>query len=696
MKKIAWSFMRAFVLSAFAAASFSGPASAEAGSTSNASTFVIPGNTPAFISQAKDLGAVDPSTVITVTAWLKLQNQMQLDALVQQQQRKGSPNYRKWITQDQFNASFGATSKEANAVQNFLKAKNLTIDVVAENNMYVRAYGTVQDVQAAFHVSIHNYSFAGKTYRSNSADPSINDASGAFIAAILGMEDYGFEPQIILRSGFDGTPAAGIPLSEIAPDGLFFEGQAFRPPEMDTFIGGGNTATYTGNRYGADITNTNLGHLPPQGYSVDEVQTAYNLKPLYQASLDGSGQTIVIVDAYGSPTIAQDAAVFSQIYGLPPVNLQIVNSPGLLNKTSTAAQIWAEETTLDVEWAHAIAPGAKIALVIATNPFDRNRTGQLSPLIEAINYAVVHHLGNTISNSWGLIEYFFTPAALYEGERVFQMAAVQGIDVNFATGDYGDEAVIFGFTAVSYPASSPYVTAIGGTSLALNPDNSIMFQTGWGNNATLITDVSPSGGAIADDNPPLIPPVEFGFIFGSGGGLSHNFAKPSFQSGLPGTRRLVPDISWLADPLTGVETIITINGQLFVQTAGGTSLACPMFSGLMAIAAQKAGHGLGQAAPLVNNLTASAVTDIVPVGSPDNVTGVVSGLINTSYSADFLAAPLNGTTTYFSALWDSPFFDQWFVLTFGTDSSLKVTPGWDNVTGVGTPNGMNFINAITQ
>src|SRR4029077_18281105 len=117
-----------------------------------------------------------------------------------------------------------------------------------------------------------------------------------------------------------------------------------------------------------------------------------------------------------------------------------------------------------------------------------------------------------------------------------------------------------------------------------------------------------------------------------------------------------------------------------------------MFSGLMAIAAEKAGHGLGQAAQLVYSLPAGAVSDIVPVGSPNNVTGVING--STIETADALAAPLDGTTTYYSTLFQSPASTRWDVFTFGTDSSLATAVGWDNVTGVGTPNGWNFVNAL--
>jgi subtilase family serine protease len=268
------------------------------------------------------------------------------------------------------------------------------------------------------------------------------------------------------------------------------------------------------------------------------------------------------------------------------------------------------------------------------------------------------------------------------------MAAAQGMDVNFATGDFGDNAAQVGFITVDFPASSPFATAIGGTSLALNPDNTIAFQTGWGNNLTRIAEVAPN-------NAPVNPPLQLGFQGGAGGGASLTFARPSFQSGLnvPGDSRLTPDVAMLADPFTGVEIIETIDGQLSVGVIGGTSLATPMFSGIMAIAAQKAGHGLGQAAPLLYNLPAGAVSDVVAFSSPNNITGTINA---TPFTADQLAAPLVNTTSFYSAIYNSPFSTRWFVLTFGTDSSLVTGPGWDNVTGVGTPNGANFINGITQ
>lgn len=686
-RKTLWRFTRvgAVAITVLSLGSFLA-SSAPALPGSGAGSFSVNSNTPGFVKKAVDQGPVDPTTVISVTVWLKLHNENQLDKLAQQVNQKGSANYHQWLTQSQFNASFSPTSQEANSVQNFLQAHNLTVLTVAENNFFIKVQGTVADIEKAFHVQIDSYNLNGVTYRSNTGDPSINDLSGAHVAAITGMDDYGFEPTFVQPTEANGTPVPMTPLSSL-PNGVFFTGQCFRGVQTQTFTNAATStsATYAGNRFGADITNTALGTLPPCGYAPAELQTAYNLTPLYAAGFDGTGETVVIVDAYGSTTIAQDAEVFSQIYGLPditPSNFQIVKAPGISHNPHGVMRGWDVETSLDVEWVHAVAPKANIALVLATDH---------SSLDEAINYAVIHHLGNSISNSWSSIEGLGNPARFIRDNRILEQAAVQGIDVNFATGDFGDETVRVGFTSVDFPASSPFATAIGGTSLALNPDNTMAFQTGWGNNLTRVAN------RISQGSTPVVPPLNLGFQFGAGGGASGVFARPSFQSGLsqPGTTRLLPDISMLADPFTGAEFIETVNGQLSVGVVGGTSLATPMFTGIMALAAQKAGHGLGQAAQLVYTLPAGAITDVTAFSSVNNVTGTIttpSG--TTNESADQLAAPLGNTTSYYSALYNSPFSTRWFVITFGTDSALTTGPGWDNVTGVGTPDGQNFVNAI--
>ena len=654
--------------------------------------YTIAHDTPGFIKRAQDLGPLDPSRPIAVTVWLKLQNTAQLDRLVQQQRTKGNANYHRWIDQATFDATYAPSAQAVKSFENFAAAHGLSVLYAAGDNAYVKVSGTVAAVEQAFHTRIDSFAFNGRTYYSNTADPNIADASGAHVDAITGLDDFGFAPDVAYPAATEAAVAR--PIAAVAgPNGFFFEGQCFRGLETHTFTSPGVSAKYEGNRYGADITNTDLGHLPPCGYQPSELQAAYGMNALYAHGYDGSGQTIVITDAFGSPTIETDANVFSQLYNLPPLNssnFQIVSAPGTLhfpgNKFFGSPAGWTDEITLDVEWAHAMAPGAKIVLVIAPN------SG--SDLDEAVNFAVVHHYGNTITDSWSGVEGFGNPAQFRRDNRILEEAAVQGIDVNFSSGDSGDFAAAVGFKTVGFPGSSPYATSIGGTSLALNGDDSIAFQTGWGTNLTRIADRVTLG------SPPDNPPIPLGFQFGAGGGASLTFAKPSFQAGLPGTMRRVPDVSMLADPYTGVEIIETVGGQLSVLVIGGTSLASPTFSAMMAIAAQKAGHPLGQAAPLMYQLASSTGTttpiyDVTDVSSAGNVTGAITTASGTQgYSADDLASPLEGTAGYTSAFYNSPFSTRWFVLTFGTDSSLSTGPGWDDVTGVGTPNGAPFVKAV--
>jgi len=202
---------------------------------------------------------------------------------------------------------------------------------------------------------------------------------------------------------------------------------------------------------------------------------------------------------------------------------------------------------------------------------------------------------------------------------------------------------------------------------------------------------------------PIVPPLELGFQFGAGGGRSGFFAKPAFQHALPGTQRLVPDIAFDADPYTGVE-IVCDGASCFglpagsgqqVAVIGGTSVACPMFSALWAIANQGAGAGgLGQAARLLYSLPAGAITDVAAIGSESNVRGSITTTSGTSQlSPAALAQPLDTETPFYSALYNGT-STRWYVITFGTDSSLAAAPGWDDVTGLGTPNGMGFVNAV--
>ncbi|ABF42142.1 physarolisin II [Candidatus Koribacter versatilis Ellin345] len=641
---------------------------------------VLPNNVPKFTASSVDLGPADPTQQITVTMTLASKNASGLQQFVSDIRTPGTGSYHEFLTPALFATKYGAADATLTAVKTFAAANGLTITHTAPNKLVMSLRGTVAAVENAFSVPIHNYKKNGETLRVNVTNPQI---STSLVGKVTGVHiaDFNFKSHAVMPLDPNGKTQKPVPLS-ISPHGLFFASGCFRNPQTITASGGGATATYAGNRYGSDITS-GPPNLPPCGYDVADVYAGYNLWPMYNAGLDGTGETIVIIDAFGSPTIQADANTFSAINGLPALNstnFQVVGA----NAGGNAS--WAGETTLDVEWAHAIAPNAKIVLEVAP-------TNSFVDLFYAEVDAIANHRGIVISNSWGGFE-TFTDSSLRGAFDFIMMEAISvGIDVNFSTGDYGDNVSVLGYADVQYPGSSPFATAVGGTSLALTntKTKTMKFQTGWGNNITRLVD----GTTGAPDDPPLME----GFIFGAGGGNSNVYTKPSWQVGTNQPRRALPDIAWLADPYTGVEIIQTISGSQYIEVIGGTSLAAPMFSGIWAIANQKANTtiGLGDAASQLYSMPSGSIKDVVPFNTANNVRGVLTDAYGTyEESSTTLAAPLAYTRGFYSALYQGASSHSWYDLTFGTDSTLFTKQGWDNVTGWGTPNGLNFVTAIAN
>jgi subtilase family serine protease len=540
--------------------------------------------------------------------------------------------------------------------------------------------GSVAAVQQAFNVTIQRYRNGTQSFRANTADPRIDDPAGALIMAVGGLESTGYthplDQQILMtapRTGPQSSLVGVAPLSKPA-----YTSACFKKSKSETIstLGGDPSATYTGNSY-AGTYDTDIAGC---GYTPPEIQAAYNLTALYAEGYNGAGQTIVIIDWCGSPTIQSDANAFSAKFGLPLLtsnNFSITNYPAPSTCSSEDPEI-----NIDVEWSHAIAPGANIALVVPP-------TADFDDVDSALLYAVENGLGNVISNSYGSEEYY-TPTSIIDTQNnIIESASVLGISANFASGDSGDYT--YGYpqynpASVITPADSPYATAIGGISLGLTKTDGISFQAGWGTNETLLA----SEGYIYD------PPINFGFGFGAGGGPSAIFSKPSWQTGVKGKFRQVPDISWLADPFTGAVIALSepgVSPSPVYTVYGGTSLATPMFSGLWAIADEEYGASLGQAAPTLYTMPSSTILDVTPYGSKTNVKATITAAPGevSSYTAEDLAQPLENSRRFYSVVWNYPLEqDTAYVLTFGTDSSLATKPGWDNVTGLGVPNGQAF------
>jgi subtilase family serine protease len=633
------------------------------GAAATSSRLVIANNTPRFVAGAQKVSDVASSTMIDVTLWLKPHNLSAVDSLIQREYDRNSPLYHHFISREAMGRLVGPTDEEFRTVLKFAEAHKLTAVAKDKYNLFVRVRGTAAAVQDAFSVKLAYVSFKGRTYRVNLNDPAMDEVAGSHIMAIGGLDDVKFEHHNIAQlSAVPGGKAADAVKTQ--RDSVGFSNVCFNGTTTETFTSGGAdpTGTFTGNFY----AKTPAGC----GYTPTDIQTAYGLTALYGNGYNGAGQTIVIVDWCGEETIVNDANAFSKKFGLPPLtssNFSIINYPGQSYCASPDPEI-----NIDVEWSHAIAPGANIILVVPPSP-------TFSDIDAALLYIAQNQIGNITSNSYGAPEIAVSPNELSLQNFILGYGAAEGISNNFSSGDSGDGTGGFpgNPASVSAPANSPNAVAVGGITLSLNSADTILWQGGWGTNETLIAEP----GFVPD------PSITFGFGFGSGGGTSVADLKPKWQSALRGKYRKVPDISWLGDPFTGGVIAITQVGSPgpAYTVYGGTSLACPMFAGLWAIANQAAGTNLGLASPLLYGAPSNTITDIVPVGSTTNVTGILTnGSSTTRENAPSLAQPLEKTKLYVTGIWNYPFTqDLAYVISFGTDTGLYTTPGWDDVTGLG-------------
>lgn len=377
-------------------------------------------------------------------------------------------------------------------------------------------------------------------------------------------------------------------------------------------------------------------------YNPPQFQTAYNEGPLFAHGINGAGTTIVIVDAFGSPTIAADLATFDAQFALPaPPSLQIIAPAGAIpawDPTNANGDVgWAGETTLDVEWAHAMAPGANILLV--ETPVDETEGAAGFPqIVQAENYVVRHHLGDVISQSFGATEQSFASAStLLSLRSAFTNAASHGVTVLAASGDNGaanyldPAATTLSTTAtVGWPASDPLVTAVGGTQLSLDAaGNRLSPDVVW--NDTYSATVQPAFFGNAGPNP-----------LATGGGLSSIFHRPEYQESVAsvvGSARGIPDVSMSA-ACSGLvltyESYPNDPANSGWQLVCGTSEATPLFAGIVALADQVAHHSLGLINPALYELAAHHAPGLVDVTSGNNTVGFSQNATNytvTGYSA---------------------------------------------------------------
>ena len=389
------------------------------------------------------------------------------------------------------------------------------------------------------------------------------------------------------------------------------------------------------------------------GYTAAQLRGAYGMQNAVSHGHNGTGQTVAIIDAYASATIVDDTNALAASQGEPalaagqytetdfgPFDLQDECGP----------DGWNEEESLDVQAVHALAPGANIHYFGAQDC----DTG----IDAAVNFVLQNHSADIISNSYG----FFGEDGLGDEvaveDSMFKQAAVEGIGFYFSSGDAGDN-VASGAPRPEpdFPASDPFVTAVGGTSLAVTSTNGYLFETSWGDDLDSVN--------FATTPSSLSQPLPGSFIFGGGGGVSALFSEPLYQKlavpnslatlNGPTPMRVVPDIAAVGDPETGMA--IVFRGTPVI--IGGTSLSCPVIAGIQALASQNRRFPIGFANPLLYllHLAPPVFHDVKAPASP-------TAMMTQSGRS---------------------------LLTMGMDSSLTSTKGYDDTTGLGTPNGSAFL-----
>ena len=338
----------------------------------------------------------------------------------------------------------------------------------------------------------------------------------------------------------------------------------------------------------------NVNPQPSLCYGPYQLRQAYGVNDLLERQrITGKGSSITIIDAYGSPNIRKDLRAFDTTWGLPDAQLNIIAPYGIVGSDSA----WISETSLDVEWAHAMAPGATINLVVAKDSNDFN-------IYKVLEYAVKRNLGDVISLSFGENEKCVDPKLRLDEHRIFSEATSQGMTLLAATGDFGSAQLACDSSsfekAVSFPSDDPLVTAVGGTALSADARTGrYIREAAWNESSA--------------------------YNKATGGGYSKIYRVPAFQRGLVGraTGRAVPDIALNSSVNGGVIVFEShrANARPIINIMGGTSAAAPELAGILADGVQMAHHRLGPINPALYRLGSSSTYPLVmnDIISGDNI-----------------------------------------------------------------------------
>ncbi|HEX4833720.1 MAG TPA: S53 family peptidase [Trebonia sp.] len=581
--------------------------------------------------------------------------------------------YGHYLTAAQAQARYAPTAAESAAVKAWAKNSGLSVTTSTSGfGAYVSVNGSAAAVAKAFSVTFGSYKVGKATYRAPEQAASVPASVASSVMTVTGLDSAKSQMK----------PAETLP-----------------PPPQNYFVAP-DCSTYYGQLLATKVPGTSTsipkvdGKAQPWtgcGYTPAQIRGAYHVSTSGET---GKGVTVAVVDAYAAPTMSYDASEYAKVTGDKGYKsgqyseVRLGGTNGWTDTDACGANGWYGEEALDVESVHGQAPDANIVYVGAKSCDDDD-------LGAALAYIVNHHTASIVTDSWGEPANDSTTQAVYD--NTFKAGAAEGIGFFFSSGDsgyedpaYEEDPSISNEIQADYPTSSPWVTSVGGTSLAIGAKNNYEFETAWGTIVDPLTTTS-TGASAWTYNPPAAADNIQDFYNGSGGGgVSTEYTQPWYQKGVvpsslatdvpEGTTstpmRVEPDVSALADASTGFlvgETLFGPNNspeKFYLSRIGGTSLASPTFAGIEADAQQGAGHAIGFANPAIYGLDrlnsfTHTFNDVV------NHTGVYQ--VRSNYTDPYNeVGPL---VTYLRELGVN-----------GTGASaLNATHGYDDATGVGSP-----------
>lgn len=602
----------------------------------------ITGSIPGWAQPSAKVADSSPGQQRTIQVALTLRDPAGAQRLARAVSTPGSPQFGRYLSAQEFVDRFGPSDHTVAQVRTWLAAHGLQVGQTSANKHFITARASVGTLEATFRTQLATYRVAGTIRTAPQRNISIPRALRPAITAVLGLDD---SARALRPAGREMTvPIAAAP----------------RPLQQDLFC----------SKFWAEHNNTDV----PQkfaagmqtnalcGYTPGQVRAMYGLT----ATHTGAGQTIGLVGAYDSASIVADTNQWASTGSVPlaPGQYRSDLPPGGFPPNADCdADIqfaWKAEQTMDVQAAHTIAPAAALTWYAAKDCTD---------MFAALNRAVQADQVSVISNSWLAFggENGIPAATRDQLDAVVIQAAIQGQAILFCTGDQGDNNGLGGRPAAPFPASNPWITAVGGTTVALSAQNTVLFTAGW------------ESAGNTQSGTQWIPQrdQDGAFAGGAGGGQSALYDLPDYQRGITATTsRATPDIAALADPYTGFQIGMTTPDGFVLFPSAGTSLASPLIAGLVADAQQaKAVTRLGflNAALYAMRGNTTAITDVKPVAAGT-------------------WAPLMATFPHVTVPTDR---SSYLVDVDGHPQSLRTRTGWDPVTGIGTPGG-GFIAALAR